>query len=194
MRRRTKFSRRTKFTTSDSVFGKDLVNDARRAVPPPPVPRPATPGQRPHAGLPRRPRRHAGPAPRHRLVAVTCASNAVGTPVDVRQVCRLACDAGALTYLDAVHYAPHGPIDVQDWGCDFLACSAYKFFGPHVGVLWGRRELLERLPAYKLRPVPNVPPDRWMTGTQNHEGLAGAAAAVDYLADVSARSYQPEAP
>src|SRR5205823_4605200 len=81
----------------------------------------------------------------------------------------------------AVHYAPHGPIDVQEWGCDFLACSAYKFFGPHVGVLWGRRELLEELPAYKVRPSPDTLPGRWMTGTQNHEGLAGVAAAVDYL-------------
>jgi cysteine desulfurase family protein (TIGR01976 family) len=124
--------------------------------------------------------------PRVRLVAVTCASNAVGTLVDVREVCRLAREAGALTYLDAVHYAPHGPIDVQDWGCDFLACSAYKFFGPHVGVLWGRRELLERLPAYKVRPAPDTLPDRWMTGTQNHEGLAGLAAAVEYLAAIGA--------
>ena len=83
----------------------------------------------------------------------------------------MAHDAGALVFLDAVHYAPHGPIDVQDWDCDFLACSAYKFFGPHVGVLWGRRELLETLPAYKVRPAPESLPDRWMTGTQNHEGL-----------------------
>ena len=87
-------------------------------------------------------------------------------------------------YLDAVHYAPHGVIDVQAWDCDFLACSAYKFFGPHVGVLWGRRELLESLPAYKVRPSPNALPDRWMTGTQNHEGLAGVVAAVGYLASL----------
>ena len=92
----------------------------------------------------------------------------------------------ALVFLDAVHYAPHGPIDVQDWDCDFLACSAYKFFGPHVGVLWGRRELLETLPAYKVRPAPESLPDRWMTGTQNHEGLAGVAAAVEYLAEIGA--------
>src|SRR5207245_6930927 len=84
--------------------------------------------------------------------------------------------------LDAVHYAPHGPIDVQEWGCDALACSAYKFFGPHVGILWGKREFLEELPAYKVRPAPDTLPDRWMTGTQNHEGLAGVVAAVDYLA------------
>jgi cysteine desulfurase family protein (TIGR01976 family) len=125
-------------------------------------------------------------SPRVRLVAVTCASNAVGSLTDVREVCRLARGAGALTFLDAVHYAPHGPIDVQDWGCDFLACSAYKFFGPHVGVLWGRRELLERLPAYKVRPAPESLPDRWMTGTQNHEGLAGLTAAVEYLAEIGA--------
>jgi cysteine desulfurase family protein (TIGR01976 family) len=124
--------------------------------------------------------------PRVRVVAVTCASNAVGTRTDVREVCRLAREVGALSFLDAVHYAPHGPIDVRAWGCDFLGCSAYKFFGPHVGVLWGRRELLERLPAYKVRPAAETPPDRWMTGTQNHEGLAGLTAAVDYLADIGA--------
>jgi cysteine desulfurase family protein (TIGR01976 family) len=121
---------------------------------------------------------------RTRLLALTCASNAVGSMPDVRTVVRWAHEAGALVFLDAVHYAPHGPIDVQDWGCDFLACSAYKFFGPHVGVLWGRRGLLESLPAYKLRPAPAAPPGRWMTGTQNHEGLAGLTAAVDYLASL----------
>ena len=124
--------------------------------------------------------------PRVRLLAVTCASNLVGTINDVKTICRMAHDAGALVFLDAVHYAPHGPIDVRDWGCDFLACSAYKFFGPHVGVLWGRRELLETLPAYKVRPAPESLPDRWMTGTQNHEGLAGVAAAVEYLAEIGA--------
>jgi cysteine desulfurase family protein (TIGR01976 family) len=122
--------------------------------------------------------------PRTRLVAVTCASNAVGSIPDVAAVARAAHAVGALVYLDAVHYAPHGVIDVQAWGCDFLACSAYKFFGPHVGVLWGRRELLESLPAYKVRPSPNALPDRWMTGTQNHEGLAGVVAAVGYLASL----------
>ncbi|HVS36908.1 MAG TPA: cysteine desulfurase-like protein, partial [Gemmataceae bacterium] len=121
-----------------------------------------------------------------RLLAATCASNLVGTINDVKAICRTAHDAGALVFLDAVHYAPHGPIDVQDWDCDFLACSAYKFFGPHVGVLWGRRSLLEKLPAYKLRPAPESLPDRWMTGTQNHEGLAGAAAAVEYLTEIGA--------
>jgi cysteine desulfurase family protein (TIGR01976 family) len=130
-------------------------------------------------------RRQLGP--RTRLVAVGCAANAVGTVNDVRQLVRWAHEAGARVFLDAVHYAPHGPIDVQEWDCDFLACSAYKFFGPHVGALWGRRELLEELPAYKLRPVPDTLPDRWMTGTQNHEGIAGVAAAIDYLAEVGAR-------
>src|SRR5262249_44554035 len=123
-------------------------------------------------------------SPRTRWVALACASNAVGTINDVRTVCHWGREAGTRVFLDAVHYAPHGPIDVQDWGCDALACSAYKFFGPHVGILWGRRDLLEELPAYKLRPVPETLPDRWMTGTQNHEGLAGVKAAVGYLADI----------
>jgi cysteine desulfurase family protein (TIGR01976 family) len=130
-------------------------------------------------------RRQLGP--RTRWVALACASNAVGTVNDVRAIIRWAHEAGARVFLDAVHYAPHGPIDVQAWDCDFLACSAYKFFGPHVGVLWGKRELLEGLPVYKLRPVPETLPDRWMTGTQNHEGLAGVAAAVEYLADIGYR-------
>jgi cysteine desulfurase family protein (TIGR01976 family) len=123
---------------------------------------------------------------RTRLVALGCASNAVGTINDVRTITRWAHDVGARVFLDAVHYAPHGPINVQEWDCDFLACSAYKFFGPHVGVLWGKRALLEELPAYKLRPVPETLPDRWMTGTQNHEGIAGVTAAIDYLAAVGA--------
>jgi cysteine desulfurase family protein (TIGR01976 family) len=129
--------------------------------------------------------------PRTRWVALACASNAVGTINDVQMLTRWAHEAGARVFLDAVHYAPHGPIDVQAWACDVLVCSAYKFFGPHVGVLWGKRELLEELPAYKLRPVPETLPDRWMTGTQNHEGLAGVAAAVDYLADVGDRHPLP---
>jgi cysteine desulfurase family protein (TIGR01976 family) len=128
---------------------------------------------------------------RTRLVAVGCASNAVGTINDVRTVARWAHEVGSLVFLDAVHYAPHGPMDVLDWGCDFLACSAYKFFGPHVGILWGRRELLERLPAYKVRPASDALPDRWMTGTQNHEGLAGVAAAIEYLRALGAASANP---
>jgi cysteine desulfurase family protein (TIGR01976 family) len=119
-----------------------------------------------------------------RLVALTCASNAVGTMPDVKSATRLAHAAGALVYLDAVHYAPHGAIDVQEWGCDFLACSAYKFFGPHVGILWGKRRWLEELEPYKVKPATDQIPDRWMTGTQNHEGLAGVSAAIDYLASL----------
>src|SRR6266446_4947609 len=117
-------------------------------------------------------------------VAVGLASNGVGTINDVATITREAKRAGATVFLDAVHYAPHGPIDVQALGCDFLACSAYKFFGPHVGILWGRRELLESLPAYKVRPSSNELPGKWMTGTQNHEGLAGVATAVHYLASL----------
>ncbi len=118
-----------------------------------------------------------------RLVAVGYASNAVGTVNPVAEIIRRAHAAGAWTFVDAVHYAPHGPIDVAALGTDFLACSAYKFFGPHVGVLYGRAELLEALPPYKVRPAS----DRWETGTQNHEGIAGTLAAVEYLADVGTR-------
>lgn len=129
-------------------------------------------------------------SPRTRLVAVGCASNAVGTVNPVTEMVELAHQTGALVFLDAVHYAPHRLIDVDGWGCDFLACSAYKFFGPHVGVLWGRRALMETLPAYKLRPAGDMLPDRWMTGTQSHEGIAGTLAAVEYLADLG-RSVDP---
>jgi cysteine desulfurase family protein (TIGR01976 family) len=118
---------------------------------------------------------------RTKLVAVGAASNAVGTVNDVRTIAGWAHNVGAKVFVDAVHYAPHGPIDVGSWDCDYLACSAYKFFGPHVGILWGD---LEGLPAYKVRPAPDRLPDRWMTGTQNHEGIAGVAAAVEYLAAV----------
>jgi cysteine desulfurase family protein (TIGR01976 family) len=121
---------------------------------------------------------------RTKLVAVGCASNATGTINPVRDIADWAHQVGALVFLDAVHYAPHCLIDVQALGCDFLACSAYKFFGPHVGVLWGRRNLLEQLEAYKVRPAPLSPPDKWMTGTQSHEAIAGALAAVEYLADL----------
>lgn len=120
--------------------------------------------------------------PRTRLVAVGYASNATGTINPVRKIVRRARSVGARTYIDAVHYAPHGLIDVQELECDFLVCSAYKFFGPHVGLLWGRSELLESLPTARLRPAPSSGPGRWMTGTQNHEGIAGTAAAIEYLA------------
>jgi len=116
-----------------------------------------------------------------KLVAFAYASNAVGTINPVKQLTRLAQDAGALVFIDAVQYAPHGPIDVQDIGADFLACSTYKFFGPHAGVLYGRYELLDELEPYKVRPATNVPPGKWETGTQNHEGIAGALGALEYL-------------
>jgi cysteine desulfurase family protein (TIGR01976 family) len=121
---------------------------------------------------------------RTKLVAVGYASNAVGTINDVKAVVAMARNAGALTFVDAVHYVPHGPIDVHDLDCDFLACSAYKFFAPHSGCLYGKREQLERLRPYKVRPAANTTPDRWQTGTQNHEAMAGVTAAVHYLADL----------
>ncbi|GAB4209948.1 MAG: cysteine desulfurase-like protein [Roseiflexaceae bacterium] len=119
---------------------------------------------------------------RTRLVAVGYASNAVGTVNDVAEVVRLAHEVGALTYIDAVHYAPHGPIDVRALDTDFLACSPYKFFAPHSGVLYGKRTHLERLRPYKVRPSSNASPDRWEAGTKSHETMAGVTAAVDYLA------------
>ena len=128
-----------------------------------------------------------------KLVAIGYASNAVGTINDVAEVVRLAHAVGALAYVDAVHYAPHGPIDVRALDCDFLACSPYKFFAPHMGALYGKREHMTRLQPYKVRPASNEAPDRWETGTKNHEGLAGVAAAIDYLAEVGAR-VQPDAP
>ncbi|MBI3839704.1 MAG: cysteine desulfurase-like protein [Planctomycetia bacterium] len=131
-------------------------------------------------------------SPRTRLVAVGCASNSVGTINPVAEICRLAHKVGGQVFLDAVHYAPHALVDVAGWDCDYLACSAYKFFGPHVGILWGRRELLRDLPAYKVRPAADALPERWMTGTQNHEGIAGTLEAIEYLADLG-RYFAPEA-
>jgi len=120
-----------------------------------------------------------------KIVACGLASNAVGTITDVEMIIRMAHAVGALVFVDAVHYAPHGPMDVQALDCDFLVCSAYKFFGPHVGALYGKHDLLDRLPAYKVRPADNRPPHKFETGTQNHEGLAGTLAAVEYLASLS---------
>jgi cysteine desulfurase family protein (TIGR01976 family) len=122
--------------------------------------------------------------PRTKLVAIGAASNAIGTISDVRSAIELAHAVGALAFVDAVHYAPHELVDVQELGCDFLACSAYKFYGPHVGVLFGRRELLERVDVPKLIPAPDTAPERLETGTQNHEGIVGAGAAVDFLASL----------
>jgi cysteine desulfurase family protein (TIGR01976 family) len=123
--------------------------------------------------------------PRTRLVAVGAASNALGTINDVARASRLAREVGALTFVDAVHYAPHALVDVNALGCDLLACSAYKFYGPHVGVLYGRADLLEALDVPKLEPAPDTAPERLETGTQNHEGIVGAAAAVNFLADLA---------
>jgi cysteine desulfurase family protein (TIGR01976 family) len=124
---------------------------------------------------------------RTKLVAVGYASNASGSINDVKTVVEWAQANKTLTFVDAVQYAPHGLIDVKELGCDFLACSAYKFFGPHVGILYGKREHLERLQAFRVRPAGNTPPDKWETGTRNHEGLAGTTAAIDYLAELGAR-------
>ena len=123
--------------------------------------------------------------PRTRLVAVGAASNALGTITDVAAVCALARAAGALTFVDAVHFAPHGLIDVAQIGCDFLACSSYKFYGPHAGILYGRADLIQALDLPKLDPSPSDAPERMETGTQNHEGIVGAAAAVDYIASLA---------
>ena len=119
-----------------------------------------------------------------RLVAAGWAANAVGTINDVNEIVRLTHEAGAMAFIDAVHYAPHGPIDVRALDCDFLACSSYKFFGPHLGLLYGKREQLQRLRPYKLRACTEQLPDRWETGTQNHECLAGLLAAIEYIANV----------
>ncbi len=126
---------------------------------------------------------------RTRLVAVGWASNAVGTINPVAEIARRAHAVGALVSVDAVHFAPHGPIDVQEVDADFLLCSVYKFFGPHVGVLYGKAELLDRLRAYRVRPAG----DRWETGTLNHEGIAGTLAALEYLTELGERFGTPYA-
>jgi cysteine desulfurase family protein (TIGR01976 family) len=125
--------------------------------------------------------------PKTKLVAVGYASNAVGTINPVKEIVRLAHRAGALAYIDAVHYAPHGLIDVAALDCDFLACSTYKFFGPHMGVLYGKREHLERLKPYKVRPNTDAVPNCWEWGTLNHECIAGIAACVEYFAELGRR-------
>lgn len=120
-----------------------------------------------------------------RLVAIGAASNALGTMPDVKEICRITKEAGALSFVDAVHYASHSLIDVKELNCDFLACSAYKFYGPHIGILYGRKELLETIDFPKLKPSPNTAPERAETGTQSFESIAGAGAAVNFLADLS---------
>ena len=123
--------------------------------------------------------------PKTKLVAIGAASNALGTMPDVAHAVKLAHDRGALVFVDAVHYAPHALVDVKALDADFLACSAYKFYGPHIGVIWGRRKLLEQLDVPKLDPAPEESPERLETGTQNHEGMVGAGAAVDFLASLA---------
>ena len=125
-----------------------------------------------------------------RLVAIGYASNAVGTINPVKEIVRLAHSFGALAYVDAVHYAPHGLIDVAALDCDFLVCSTYKFYGPHMGVLYGKREHLARLRPYKIRPLTDAVPLRWEWGTLNHECIAGITACVDYIADLGRRTHQ----
>ncbi len=123
-------------------------------------------------------------SPRTKVVAVGYASNAVGTINPIARIAEMAHSVGARLWVDAVHYVPHGPVDVQALGCDYLVCSPYKFFGPHSGVVWGRHALLEQLRAYKVRPAGNRPPDKFETGTQAHEAQAGVLAAVEYLAEL----------
>jgi cysteine desulfurase family protein (TIGR01976 family) len=123
-------------------------------------------------------------AARPRLLAIGAASNAIGTITDVGRAAALAREAGALSFVDAVHLAPHQLPDVVRIDCDFLVCSAYKFYGPHIGILFGREDLLRRLEVSKLAPAPETVPERMETGTQNHEGMVGAAAAVDFLASL----------
>jgi cysteine desulfurase family protein (TIGR01976 family) len=126
------------------------------------------------------------------LVAIGAASNILGTINDFEKVVQMARDAGALSFVDAVHYAAHELVDVKQIGCDFLACSAYKFYGPHIGILYGRKELLDSIDFPKLRPAPDNSPERLETGTQNHEGIAGAAAAVDFLASLATKGSRRE--
>ena len=122
--------------------------------------------------------------PRTRLVAVTAASNAIGTVTDVAAISRRVRQSDAVLYVDAVHATPHRLIDVQAWDVDFLVASSYKFYGPHIGILYGAHNLLESAPAFKVRPAPEQGPDRWETGTQSFEAIAGVTAAVQYLASL----------
>ena len=115
------------------------------------------------------------------MVAIGAASNFSGTINEVEMICRLAHERGAEVFVDAVHYAPHGLIDVREWGCDYLACSSYKFFGTHQGILWGKFDRLAELPVAKLRVSSEEVPFRWMTGTQGHESMAGTLAAIEHF-------------
>jgi cysteine desulfurase family protein (TIGR01976 family) len=130
-------------------------------------------------------RLHTLIGPATRLVALGAASNALGTITDVGPVCRRARDQGALSFVDAVHLAPHALLDVQAMGCDFLVCSPYKFYGPHAGFLWGREELLAAVPVPRLEPAPADGPERLETGTLSHEAIVGTRAAIDFLAGLA---------
>src|SRR6185369_5481877 len=130
--------------------------------------------------------------PKTKLVAIGAASNALGTINDVERAVELAHNAGALAFVDAVHYAPHALIDVKKLDCDFLAMSAYKFYGPHIGVLFAKRALLERIDFPRLVPAPDYAPENAETGTQNQEGMVGAAAAIDFLSSLGAQSNRRE--
>jgi cysteine desulfurase family protein (TIGR01976 family) len=130
---------------------------------------------------------------RTKLVAIGYASNAVGTINDVEKIVQLAHSVGAWVFVDAVHYAPHGVMDVRSLDCDFLACSAYKFFAPHIGILYAKRKYLQHLQPYKARPAPEEIPSRWETGTQSFESMAGLVATIDYLAELG-RRIAPEVP
>jgi len=121
---------------------------------------------------------------RTKVLAIGAASNSLGTITDVAAACKIAREAGVLSFVDAVHFAPHSLIDVKAIGCDFLACSAYKFYGPHIGILYGRKELLASIDFPKLQPAPDNTPDRVETGTQSHESIVGAAAAVNFIASL----------
>jgi len=132
---------------------------------------------------------------RTKIVAAVHASNAVGTINPVSQIAAMAHAAGAYFVVDAVQSAPHIPIDVQEIGCDFLLCSAYKFFGPHIGVMWGKYDLLAQLPVYKVRPAKDLPPYRWETGTLSYETISATGAALEYLAEIGEQyggAYQAE--
>jgi cysteine desulfurase family protein (TIGR01976 family) len=119
-----------------------------------------------------------------KLVALTAASNAVGSLTDIPTIAKWTHQVGAELFVDAVHYAPHRRIDVQAWDCDYLVCSGYKFFGPHIGILYGKPQRMQEICPYKLRPSPDSIPGRWMTGTQNHPCIAGLTAAIDYIASL----------
>jgi cysteine desulfurase family protein (TIGR01976 family) len=131
---------------------------------------------------------------RTRLVACTAASNALGTIVDVAGVARRAHAVGAEVFIDCVHYPPHGPVDVRDWGCDYLVCSGYKIFGPHMGFLWGRRKALEALPTFREDFIPDVPPSKIEVGTFAYENVAGMSAAIEYLAGLTEEPSQNDRP